>query len=97
MLSRLVEIIKANSITAVLTAAVLGALLLQLNLLSGQLELQHQQFEQQVGTASTSLNERVRLYVKRKSMGRFKSSNAKDSTVTIITPMGRSVNTIGAG
>ena len=89
MLSRLLEIFKANSITAVLTAAVLGALLLQLNLLSGQLELQRQQFEQQVGTASTSLNERVRLYVRRKSMGRFKSSNAKDSTVTINTPMGQ--------
>ena len=87
MLSRLLEIFKANSITAVLTAAVLGALLLQLNLLSGQLELQRQQFEQQVGTASTSLNERVRLYVRRKSMGRFKSSNAKDSTVIINTPM----------
>lgn len=89
MLSRLLEIFKANSITAVLTAAVLGALLLQLNLLSGQLQLQRQQFEQQVGTASTSLNERVRLYVRRKSMGRFKSSNAKDSTVTINTPMGQ--------
>ena len=89
MLSRLLEIFKANSITAVLTAAVLGALLLQLNLLSGQLELQRQQFEQQVGTASTSLNERVRLYVRRKSMGRFKSSNAKDSTVIINTPMGQ--------
>ncbi|MGB2275209.1 MAG: hypothetical protein ACPH25_05445, partial [Schleiferiaceae bacterium] len=86
MLRRLLEIFKANSITAVLTAAVLGALLLQLNLLSGQLELQRQQFEQQVGTASTSLNERVRLYVRRKSMGRFKSSNANDSTFTINTP-----------
>ena len=89
MLSRLKEIFKANSITAVLTAAVLGALLLQLNLLSGQLELQRQQFERQVGIASTSLNERVKLYVRRKSMGRFKSSNAKDSTVTINTPMGQ--------
>jgi two-component system phosphate regulon sensor histidine kinase PhoR len=97
MLSRLVEIIKANSITAVLTAAVLGALLLQLNLLSGQLELQHQQFEQQVGTASTSLNERVRLYVKRKSIGRFKSSNAKDSTVTINTPMGQTTLSWSSG
>jgi len=48
--SRLLDHLKANSITAVLTAAVLGALLLQLNLLSGQLELQRQQFEQQVGT-----------------------------------------------
>ena len=69
MLSRLIEIFKANSITAVLTAAVLGALLLQLNLLSGQLELQRQQFERQVGIASTSLNERVKLYVRRKAWG----------------------------
>ena len=91
MFSRLIEIFKANSITAVLTAAVLGALLLQLNLLYGQLELQRQQFEQQVGTASTSLNERVRLYVKRKSMGRFKSSNSNDSTITINTPMGQTI------
>mgnify|MGYP001085412279 CR=1 FL=1 len=81
--------IRANSITAVLTAAVVGALFLQLNLLSGQLELQRQQFEQQVGTTSTSLNERVRMFVRRKSMGAYRNSENKDSTVTISTPLGK--------
>ncbi|MAZ96039.1 MAG: hypothetical protein CMP53_00795 [Flavobacteriales bacterium] len=97
MLRRLAENFKANTNTAVLTAAVLGALLLQLNLLSGQLELQRQQFEQQVGTASTSLNERVRLYVRRKSVGLLKSSNTKDSTVTINTPMGQTTLSWSSG
>ena len=68
MFQSILDHLKANSITAVLTAAVIGALFLQLNLLSGQLELQRQQFEQQVGTTSTSLNERVRMFVRRKSM-----------------------------
>ena len=53
MFQRLLDQLRANSITAVLTAAVIGALFLQLNLLSGQLELQRQQFEQQVGLTST--------------------------------------------
>lgn len=89
MLQRLIEVLRANTITAVLTAAVIGALFLQLNLLSGQLELQRQQFEQQVGTSSTALNERVRLYVRRKSMGTFRKAGQADSTVTISTPMGQ--------
>ena len=89
MFQSILDHLKANSITAVLTAAVIGALFLQLNLLSGQLELQRQQFEQQVGTTSTSLNERVRMFVRRKSMGAFSNRGAADSTVTITTPMGQ--------
>lgn len=89
MFQRLLDQLRANSITAVLTAAVVGALFLQLNLLSGQLELQRQQFEQQVGLTSTSLNERVRMFMRRKSMGAFKTGENSDSTVTISTPMGQ--------
>ena len=89
MFQSILDHLKANSITAVLTAAVIGALFLQLNLLSGQLELQRQQFEQQVGTTSTSLNERVRMFVRRKSMGAFSNRGAADSTITITTPMGQ--------
>lgn len=88
MLSVFIAKLRSNATTAILTAAVLGALLLQLSLLSGQLELQRQQFETQVGTTSGKLNERVRLYVRRKSMGAFQQSNG-DSTVTINTPMGQ--------
>ena len=69
MLNRFLEILRRNSNTAVLTAAVLGALYLQLNLLSGQLELQKQQFERQVGETSKELSSRVSLHLKRKSMG----------------------------
>ena len=71
-----------------LTAAVLGALLLQLNLLSGELELQKQQFDSDVNATATTINERVRLFVKRKSTGALKRSTTSDSTVTINTPMG---------
>ena len=61
MLSSFIKKLRENVPTAILTAAVLGALLLQLNLLSGQLELQRQQFEAQIGTTSSRLSERVRL------------------------------------
>jgi len=89
MISKLLSILKANTITAILTAAVLGALLLQLNLLSGQLELQRQQFEASVGETASDLNERVRLFIRRKSMGSLRTSAAGDSVLTISTPMGQ--------
>ena len=75
--------------TAVLTGAVLGALLLQVNLLSGELELQKQHFETAVGKMANSLNDRVRLHVRRKSMGVLRrSAQSTDSTLTITTPSG---------
>lgn len=89
MLKGMIKILKENTITAILTAAVLGALLLQLNLLSGQLELQRQQFEASVGETASELNERVRLYIRRKSMGMLRSTTNEDSTVVINTPMGQ--------
>lgn len=89
MLMGLIRILRENTITAILTAAVLGALLLQLNLLSGQLELQRQQFEASVGETASELNERVRLFIRRKSMGMLSSSANGDSTVIINTPMGQ--------
>ncbi|HBB80438.1 MAG TPA: hypothetical protein DCZ98_01275, partial [Cryomorphaceae bacterium] len=89
MLSSFIKKIRENVPTAILTAAVLGALLLQLNLLSGQLELQRQQFESQIGTTSSRLSERVRLFVRRKSMGSFSSNANVDSVFTINTPMGQ--------
>ncbi len=89
MISIVLSKLKANSITAILTAAVLGALLLQLNLLSGQLELQRQQFESSVGETASDLNERVRLFIRRKSMGTLRTSAAGDSVLTINTPMGQ--------
>ena len=58
-----------HSTTAILTTAVLGALYLQLSLLSGELELQRQQYETNVGQMATNLNDRVRLHIRRKSMG----------------------------
>jgi len=74
--------------TAILTAAVLGALYLQLSLLSGELELQRQQYETNVGQMATNLNNRVRLHIRRKSIGMSQSTTSGDSTVTITTPMG---------
>lgn len=89
MFKRFLEILRNNSNTAVLTAAVLGALFLQLNLLSGQLELQKQQFERQVGETSKELNNRVSLHLKRKSMGFSRNRIQGDSTLVVNTPMGR--------
>jgi len=89
MFKRFLEILQRNSNTAVLTAAVLGALYLQLNLLSGQLELQKQQFERQVGETSKELNSRVSLHLKRKSMGFKRNRFQGDSTLVVNTPMGR--------
>lgn len=89
MITQALSKLKSNSITAILTAAVLGALLLQLNLLSGQLELQRQQFEASVGETASDLNERVRLFIRRKSMGTLRTSAAGDSVLTINTPMGQ--------
>jgi two-component system, OmpR family, phosphate regulon sensor histidine kinase PhoR len=89
MLSSFIKKLRENVPTAILTAAVLGALLLQLNLLSGQLELQRQQFEAQIGTTSSRLSERVRLFVRRKSMGSLTNSVNVDSVFTINTPMGQ--------
>ncbi len=89
MLSSFIKKLRENVPTAILTAAVLGALLLQLNLLSGQLELQRQQFEAQIGTTSARLSERVRLFVRRKSMGSLTNSVNVDSVFTINTPMGQ--------
>jgi len=89
MLNRFLEILRRNSNTAVLTAAVLGALYLQLNLLSGQLELQKQQFDRQVGETSKELSSRVSLYLKRKSMGFKRNRFQGDSTLVVNTPMGR--------
>ena len=80
--------LRKHALTAVLTAAVLGALLLQLNLLSGELELQKQQFDSDVSATASAINERVRLFVKRKSTGALKQSTSSDSTVTLNTPMG---------
>ena len=77
-----------HSTTAILTTAVLGALYLQLSLLSGELELQRQQYETNVGQMATNLNDRVRLHIRRKSMGLRKTASTGDSTVTISTPMG---------
>ena len=88
MFNQFIRKIRKHALTAVLTAAVLGALLLQLNLLSGELELQKQQFDSDVSATASSINERVRLFVKRKSTGALKRSTSNDSTVTINTPMG---------
>ena len=88
MLNQFISKLQKHALTAVLTAAVLGALLLQLNLLSGELELQKQQFDSDVSATASTINERVRLYVKRKSTGALKRSTSNDSTVTINTPMG---------
>ena len=88
MLNQFIGKLRKHALTAVLTAAVLGALLLQLNLLSGELELQKQQFDSDVNATATTINERVRLFVKRKSTGALKRSTTSDSTVTINTPMG---------
>ena len=75
--------------TAILTTAVVGALLLQLNLLSGELELQRQHFESSVGQTANEMNEVVRLYVRKKSLGvPMLSQGNTDSTVTLQTPMG---------
>ena len=74
--------------TALLTAAVLGALYLQLSLLSGELELQRQQHTTNVGEMANDLNNRVRLHIKRKSIRNRNPNNTSDSTVTISTPMG---------
>jgi hypothetical protein len=82
MLNQLISKLRKHALTAVLTAAVLGALLLQLNLLSGELELQKQQFDSDVSATASAINERVRLYVKRKSTGALKRSTSNDSTVT---------------
>ena len=87
MLNQFISKLQKHALTAVLTAAVLGALLLQLNLLSGELELQKQQFDSDVSATASTINERVRLYVKRKSTGALKRSTSNDSTVTINTPM----------
>lgn len=84
--------------TAVLTGAVLGALLLQVNLLSGELELQKQHFETAVGKMANSLNDRVRLHVRRKSMGVLRrSAQSADSTLTITTPSGSTTLRWSAG
>ena len=88
MLNQFIGKLRKHALTAVLTAAVLGALLLQLNLLSGELELQKQQFDSDVSATASGINERVRLFVKRKSTGALKRSTSSDSTVTINTPMG---------
>ena len=88
MLNQFIGKLRKHALTAVLTAAVLGALLLQLNLLSGELELQKQQFDSDVNATAMTINERVRLFVKRKSTGALKRSTTSDSTVTINTPMG---------
>ncbi|MCH1534899.1 MAG: HAMP domain-containing histidine kinase [Schleiferiaceae bacterium] len=88
MLNHLMSKLRKHALTAVLTAAVLGALLLQLNLLSGELELQKQQFDSDVSATASAINERVRLFVKRKSTGALKQSTSSDSTVTLNTPMG---------
>src|SRR5210317_1624311 len=80
--------LRKHSPTAILTAAVLGALYLQLSLLSGELELQRHQYETNVGQMATSLNDRVRLHIRRKSMGMLKTTTTGDSTITISTPMG---------
>jgi two-component system phosphate regulon sensor histidine kinase PhoR len=88
MLEVLLSKLRKHSLTAILTAAVLGALYLQLSLLSGELELQRQQYETKVGEVATQLDARVRLHVRRKSMGAFNNRPSGDSTVTINTPMG---------
>ena len=88
MLNHFIGKLRKHALTAVLTAAVLGALLLQLNLLSGELELQKQQFDSDVSATASGINERVRLFVKRKSTGALKQSTTSDSTVTLNTPMG---------
>ena len=88
MLNQFIGKLRKHALTAVLTAAVIGALLLQLNILSGELELQKQQFDSDVNATATTINERVRLFVKRKSTGALKRSTTSDSTVTINTPMG---------
>jgi len=88
MLELLLSKLRKHSLTAILTAAVLGALYLQLSLLSGELELQRQQYETKVGQMATQLDARVRLHVRRKSMGAFNNRSSGDSTVTINTPMG---------
>ena len=88
MWSKFIGDVGKNGFTAVLTAGVRGALLLELNLLSGELELKKQEFDSDVNAAATTINERVRLFVKRKSTGALKRSTTSDSTVTINTPMG---------
>jgi signal transduction histidine kinase len=88
MLDYLITKIRKHSFTAVLTAAVLGALLLQLSLLSGELELQRQQYETHVGQTASDLSDRVRMYVRRRSLGQLKQQSGSDSTYTITTPMG---------
>ena len=80
--------LKKHSSTAILTAAVLGALYLQLSLLSGELELQRQQYETNIGEMATNLNNRVRLHMRRKSMGMRQGMVSRDSTYTITTPLG---------
>ena len=74
--------------TALLTAAVFGALYLQLSLLSGELELQRQRHITNVGEMANDLNDRIRLHIKRKSIRTRNSNNTSDSTLTITTPMG---------
>lgn len=88
MFKALLQKLQKHYTTAILTAAVLGALYLQLSLLSGELELQRQQYEANVGEMATNLNNRVRLHIKRKSIGVRNMANTSDSTVTISTPMG---------
>ncbi len=88
MFKVLLSKLRKHSTTAILTAAVLGALYLQLSLLSGELELQRQQYETNVGQMATNLNDRVRLHIRRKSMGMRQTTSTGDSTVTISTPMG---------
>lgn len=88
MFKVLLSKLRKHSTTAILTAAVLGALYLQLSLLSGELELQRQQYETNVGQMATNLNDRVRLHIRRKSMGMRQTTTTGDSTVTISTPMG---------
>lgn len=89
MLQRIQTFFKEQTLTAVLTTAVVGALLLQLNLLSSELEVQRQQFETHVGEMASEISDRVRLFVRRKSMGTIKGQpDTQDSTVTINTPLG---------
>lgn len=89
-MSKWFHFFRDRALTTILTGAVLGALLLQVNLLSGELELQRQHFTTYVGEMASGLNERVRLFVRRKSMGVMHRSpqNLKDSTVTLQTASG---------
>jgi signal transduction histidine kinase len=90
MFEKLLTYFREQTMTAILTTAVVGALLLQLNLLSSELEVQRQQFDTQVGVTASKINERVRLFVRRKSLGSLSSTTGdNDSTMTIQTPLGK--------